>query len=99
MGLGDPAGEGQSEAGAAAIAGSGWVGTVEAVEDLPEALGRDPDPGVLDGNADDAAIASRAQPYPAAGVGVAHGVGDQRSEEAAQPRRFPEYRGRIVLDQ
>jgi len=50
-------------------------------------------------DADDAAIARGAQPYRAAGVGVAHGVGDQRSEEAAPPRRLSEHHNRVVLRQ
>src|SRR5271157_6266875 len=81
VGQDDVLDDGQAEAGAAGLAGTGFVDAVEALKDAIEVFGGDAGAEVLDGEFDFALEQARADANPAAGFAVLDSVFDEVAED------------------
>ena len=89
--LGDPAGDGETQPGAA----RGRAGRApEAIEDARRSSGATPGPGVVDGEGRRAGMRTTARVTVVVARAVADRVVEQDRDELAQPRRIPDRRRR-----
>jgi len=80
----DPMGDRQAETGATRLAASGWIGAIEALENMGELLGRDADPGIVDFEHGGPACGVGMDPYGSRGFRVFDGIIDEDQGQATQ---------------